>query len=154
MNTPSANDTKEGVRKMLVKFEAKGLLSVVPGPGMKPVSVETEETAALAVEGATMGHAAIWVKKIPHVIHPVRLHSPKVTAWCGMTASVIIGPFCFEEQSIAGPVTSTVTAASLESMVRRFVISELHQRGVLDTAIFMHDGDPPHIGTCVSQTVI
>ncbi|GBN43746.1 hypothetical protein AVEN_234613-1 [Araneus ventricosus] len=43
---------------MLVKFEAKGLLSVVPGLKKKAVSVETEDAVALAVEGATMGHAA------------------------------------------------------------------------------------------------
>lgn len=232
--------TPQGLRKMMAKFEATGLLSVAPGRGRKPASVETEEVVALAVEEATMEsthgtcsvravarrmdvpwstvykivrkvlqfypykikhvqelqrndpaaresfaleflarmevdehwpwnilwtdeahfylngdvnthNCRIWAKQIPHVIYPVPLHSPKVTVWCGMTASFIIGPFFFEEQSTAGPVTCTVTAARLASMLSRFVIPELQQRGILDTTIFMQDGAPPHIGTCVTQ---
>ncbi|GBM61996.1 hypothetical protein AVEN_199302-1 [Araneus ventricosus] len=46
--------TPQGLRKMMVKFEAAGLLSVAPGWGRKPVSVETEEAAAITLEEATM----------------------------------------------------------------------------------------------------
>ncbi|GBN04205.1 hypothetical protein AVEN_116348-1 [Araneus ventricosus] len=46
--------SQQGLRKMMAKFEATGLLSVAPGRGSKPVSVETEEAFALAVEEATM----------------------------------------------------------------------------------------------------
>ncbi|XP_035229855.1 receptor-type tyrosine-protein phosphatase F-like [Stegodyphus dumicola] len=63
-----------------------------------------------------------------------------------MTACFIIGTFFFEKQSTAGPVTYTVTASRLASMLRRFVISELQQqRGFADTTIFMDDGAPQHI---------
>lgn len=232
--------TPQGLRKMMTKFEATGLLSVAPGRGRKSVSVETTEAVALAVEEAAMDstqgtcsvsavarrldlplstvykivrkvllyypykiklvqqlkpsdpalretfalsflarmevdmnwpwsmmwtdeahfylngdvnthNCRIWAKEIPHVIHEIPLHSPKVTVWCGMTANFIMGPFFFEEPSAAGPVTCTVTAARLESMLRCFVIPELQQRGILDTTVFMQDGAPPHIGRCVKQ---
>ncbi|GBN95504.1 hypothetical protein AVEN_92883-1 [Araneus ventricosus] len=71
--------------------------------------------------------------------------------WCGMTASVIIGPFFFEEQSRAGLVTGTATAGCLELMLRRFVIPELQQHGILDTTIFMQGrGSTSPTCTCVS----
>ena len=68
-----------------------------------------------------------------------------------MTASIIIGPLFVEEQLTAGSVTSTVTEDRLESMLRRFVIPELQQSGILDTTIFMQEEAPPHTGTCIKQ---
>ncbi|GBL84631.1 hypothetical protein AVEN_191091-1 [Araneus ventricosus] len=139
--------TPLGLRKMMAKFEATGLLSVTPVRGMKLVSVETEEAVALAVEEATMEstHGTCSVSALTRRadLPLIPLHSPKVIVWCGMTASV--GLFFFEEKPTAGHMTSTVTAAF---MLRRFVIPELQQRGILDTMIFMQDGTPPHIGTC------
>lgn len=41
--------TPQGLRKMMAKFEATGLLSVTPGRGRKSVSVETQEAVALGV---------------------------------------------------------------------------------------------------------
>ncbi|GBL54943.1 hypothetical protein AVEN_85655-1 [Araneus ventricosus] len=46
--------TPQCLMKMMAKFEATGLLSVAPGRGWKPVSVETEEAVALEAEKATI----------------------------------------------------------------------------------------------------
>ncbi|GBL61267.1 hypothetical protein AVEN_156144-1 [Araneus ventricosus] len=46
--------TPQCLMKMMAKSEATGLLSVAPGRGWKPVSVETEEAVALVVEKATI----------------------------------------------------------------------------------------------------
>ena len=33
----------------------------------------------------------------PRAIHQVPLHPPKVTVWCGFTATFVIGPYFFEK---------------------------------------------------------
>ena len=46
--------TTRGLRKMMARFEATGLLSVAPGKEKKLTSVETEKDFALAMEEATI----------------------------------------------------------------------------------------------------
>ncbi|GBM98902.1 hypothetical protein AVEN_201016-1 [Araneus ventricosus] len=77
------------------------------------------------------------------------LHSPKVTVWCGFTATFILGPFFFEEATRNGPVTCTVTAKRFKNMLENFVVPQLQQQQCLDSSTFMQDGEPPHIGLCV-----
>ena len=39
----------------------------------------------------------IWASENPRVIHEHPLHALKVTVWCGITSSRIIGPYFFED---------------------------------------------------------
>ncbi|GFX25433.1 uncharacterized protein TNCV_1424171 [Trichonephila clavipes] len=54
----------------------------------------------------------IWDTENPRTFQEIPLHSPKVTVWCGFTATFILGPLFFEETTRNGPVTCTVTARS------------------------------------------
>ncbi|GBM29901.1 hypothetical protein AVEN_246461-1 [Araneus ventricosus] len=54
-------------------------------------------------------------KQIHHVIHPLPLHSPKIIVWCGMTASVIIGPL-----SLDNIFVPTVKSSELSPMNKAF----------------------------------
>ncbi|GBM66465.1 hypothetical protein AVEN_146293-1 [Araneus ventricosus] len=89
--------------------------------------------------------------KNPFETQPVPLHPAKVTVWCGVTESFIIGPYFFEETGALGPVTVTVTDQLYECLLRNHVIPALKQRGYVDRIIFMQDGAPPHIGNPVKQ---
>lgn len=46
--------TRHGVRKVMARFEATGLLSIAPEKARKPASVKTEKAVELAVEDSTM----------------------------------------------------------------------------------------------------
>ncbi|GBM67640.1 hypothetical protein AVEN_81142-1 [Araneus ventricosus] len=91
----------------------------------------------------------IWAKENLLQMQPFRLHSQKVTVWCGFTAAFIVGPFFFENPS--GPVTCTVNGTRYESLLRNQLIPALQQRGCVDSTIFMQVDAPPHIATPVKQ---
>jgi len=58
---------------------------------------------------------------------------PKVTVWCGMTASRIIGPYVLRD-----------TMNADRHMLDRFVWSAVPGWDNIDNLIFMQDGAPPH----------
>lgn len=103
--------------------------------------------------GINTRNCRIWAANNPHAYMQEPLHSPKVTVWCGFTASFIIGPYFYEENGASGPVTCTVTAARYADMLQNFTIPQLQQRGCLDSTIFMQDGAPPHIGLRVQRVL-
>ena len=41
--------------------------------------------------------ARFWASDNPKVIHQRPLHAAKVTVWCGITSSRIVGPHFFED---------------------------------------------------------
>lgn len=101
--------------------------------------------------GINTHNCRIWAATNPHACLQKPLHSPKVTVWCGFTASFIIGPYFYEESRQSGPVTCSVNADRYAAMLRNFVVPQLQQRGCLDSTTFMQDGAPPHIGRQVQR---
>ncbi|GFV69200.1 uncharacterized protein TNCV_3861241 [Trichonephila clavipes] len=93
----------------------------------------------------------IWDTESPRTFQEIPLHSPKVTVWCGFTATFILGPFFFEETTRNGPVTCTVTARRYKNMFENFEAPQMLQHQCLDSITFMQDGAPPHIGLCMQQ---
>ncbi|GFV37059.1 uncharacterized protein TNCV_2382061 [Trichonephila clavipes] len=87
----------------------------------------------------------------PRTFQEISLHSPKVTVWCGFTATFILGPSFFEETTLNGPVTCTVTARRYKNMLENFVASQMLQHQCLDSITFIQDGAPPHIGLYMQQ---
>ncbi|GFY25148.1 transposable element tc3 transposase [Trichonephila clavipes] len=95
----------------------------------------------------------IWETDNPHSTLRVPLHSPKVTVWCGFSASFILGPYFFEELGAGGPVTCSVTGQRYASLLRNKIIPDLQAHQCLSRIIFMQDGAPPHITRCVKDVL-
>ncbi|GFX52827.1 uncharacterized protein TNCV_3720171 [Trichonephila clavipes] len=89
----------------------------------------------------------------PHSTLRVPLHSPKVTVWCGFSASFILGPCFFEELCAGCPVTCSITGQRYASLLRNKIIPDLQARQCLSCIIFMQDGAPPHITRCVTDVL-
>lgn len=65
-----------------------------------------------------------WGTENPQKLHQRPLHSPKLTVWCGISTSGIIGPFFFRDSTGA---TCTVTAERYVTMLRDFVTPAIQQ---------------------------
>lgn len=96
----------------------------------------------------------IWAQENPRMHTEIPLHSPKVTVWCGFTATFILGPFFFEEITARGPVTCSVTGRRYHDMLQTFVVPQLQGMRVLTSTIFMQDGAPPHIHESVKALLL
>lgn len=90
-----------------------------------------------------------WADKNPHDVAPVPLHDAKVTVWCGISSTFVLGPYFFEEVTTTGVKSCSVTSARYKSMLQNYVIPELQQRNVISDIVWMQDGAPPHIAQCV-----
>ncbi|GFX42303.1 uncharacterized protein TNCV_110231 [Trichonephila clavipes] len=117
-----------------------------------PWKILWSDEAHFHLSGTVNTHnCRIWDTENPCTFQEIPLHSPKVTVWCGFTATFILGPFFFEETTRNGPLTCTVTARRYKNMLENFVASQMLQHQCLDSITFMQDGAPPHIGLCVQQ---
>lgn len=81
-----------------------------------------------------------WSTENPHQLHERPLHSPKVTVWCAVSSSRLIGPYFFEGED---GETVTVTAARYVNMLEnlRPEIDRLQTRGNI---WFQQDGATAH----------
>jgi hypothetical protein len=68
-----------------------------------------------------------WSETNPQQLHERPLHSARVTVWCGISASRIIGPHFLEENH---GNTITVTLERYVKLLTNFLIPELHTFGV------------------------
>ncbi|GFV11487.1 uncharacterized protein TNCV_1413641 [Trichonephila clavipes] len=76
-----------------------------------PWKILWSDEAHFHLSGTVNTHnCRIWDTENPRTFQEIPLHSPKVTVWCGFTATFILGPFFFEETTRNGLVTCTVTA--------------------------------------------
>jgi len=66
-------------------------------------------------------------------------------------ATLIFGPYLFEEIIAYGIHTCSVLGKRYHNMLRNFVIPQLEERGDLQDIIFMQDGEPLHIDRRVHQ---
>lgn len=87
-------------------------------------------------------NSRVWTSELPDMVLESPLHSPKVTAWCAMTANGLIGPFFFEASN---GTTVTVNKTRYVSMLERFWHA-LEDDPEIDTENmwFQQDGAPPH----------
>ncbi|GFU35794.1 uncharacterized protein TNCV_1083571 [Trichonephila clavipes] len=92
-----------------------------------------------------------WGETNPHAVAPVPLFDAKVTVWCGITATFVLGPFFFEETTPTGPATCSVTGSRYAAMLKNYVLPELRRRNALNDIVWMQDGAPPHIARSVKR---
>lgn len=94
-----------------------------------------------------------WADTNPHAVAPVPLYDAKVTVWCGIAGTIVLGPYFFEEATPTGFVTCSVTGSRYTAMLQNYVIPELLQRNALNDIVWMQDGAPPHIATSVRRVL-
>ncbi|GFW43705.1 uncharacterized protein TNCV_4770541 [Trichonephila clavipes] len=119
-----------------------------------PWNILWTDEAHFHLDGSVNTHnCRIWETDNPHSTLRVPLHSPKITVWCGLSASFILGPYIFEELGAGGPVTCSITGQRYASLLRNKIIPNLQARQCLSRIIFMQDGAPPHITRCVKDVL-
>ncbi|GFT30759.1 uncharacterized protein TNCV_759461 [Trichonephila clavipes] len=115
-----------------------------------PWNILWTDEAHFHLDGSVNTHnCRIWQSDNPHSTLQVPQHSPKVTVWCGFSASFILGPYFFEELGAGGPVICSITGLRYASLLRNKIIPDLQARQCLSRIILMQDGVPPHIIRCV-----
>ncbi|GFT24852.1 uncharacterized protein TNCV_3021381 [Trichonephila clavipes] len=119
-----------------------------------PWNILWTDEAHFHLDGSVNTHnCRIWETDNPHSTLRVPLHSPKVTVWCGFSASFILGPYFFEELGAGGPVSCSITGQRYASLLRNKIIPDLQARQCLSRIIFMQDGAHPHITRCVTDVL-
>lgn len=82
----------------------------------------------------------VWSPNKPDQRNHIPLHSAKVTVWCGLNATKIIGPYFYED-----PASGSATTVTKERYVA--MLEELFPRrsiNVTNNTVFMQDGAPAH----------
>jgi len=82
-----------------------------------------------------------WSEANPRELHEKPLHSQKVTVWCPMSASGIIGP-CFFENEPGNAVP--VNADRYVEMLQNFFTPQLARFPVNENVLFQQDGATSH----------
>ncbi|GFU06773.1 uncharacterized protein TNCV_4353371 [Trichonephila clavipes] len=119
-----------------------------------PWNILWTDEAHFHLDGSVNTHnCRIWESDNSHSTLQVPLHSPKVTVWCGFSASFILGPYFFEELGAGDPVTCSITGQRYASLLRNKIIPDLQARQCLSRIIFMQDGTSPHITRCVKDVL-
>ncbi|GFV27253.1 uncharacterized protein TNCV_3459481 [Trichonephila clavipes] len=91
-----------------------------------PWNILWTDEAHFPVDGSANTHSCrIWETDNPHSTLQVPLYSPKVTVWCGFSASFILGPYFVEELGAGGPVTCSITGQRYASLLRNKIIPYL-----------------------------
>ena len=73
---------------------------------------------------------ALGIQKNHRTFQEIPLHSPKVTVWYEFTATFIIGPFFFENNTRNGPVTGTVTSRRYRKSLKILLYTEFNSPNV------------------------
>lgn len=76
-----------------------------------------------------------WAEQNPRITKEKALHNPKITVWCGLTSSTIVGPFFFQE---------TVNGERYLQLLQENVYPAISNWDNFSHLHFMHDGAPPH----------
>ena len=77
----------------------------------------------------------------PRAPHEKPLHSQKVTVWCAMSASGIIGPYFFENEAGKAVI---VNADCYVEMLQNFFNPQLSRFPVNEDTLFKQDGATSH----------
>ena len=91
-----------------------------------------------------------WADANPHQLHERPLHSEKVTVWCAISSSGIIGPYFFED---ANERAVTVTSERYVHMLDTFLIPELQRFPANANTHFQQDGATSHTARVSMNTL-
>lgn len=117
-----------------------------------PLQILWTDEAHFTLSGSVNSKNCVhWAEKNPHEIFASPLHEAKVTVWCGITGSFVIGPYFFEEVTPKGLKTCSITSQRYETMLNNYLIPQLQQRKAIGNIVWMQDGAPPHVSNSVKQ---
>ena len=85
-------------------------------------------------------NSRFWGRENPQIVHERPLHSKRVTVWCALTYSCVIGPYFFEDENGAAV---TVTAERYNHMLNTFFLPELQRLNLTDMWM-QQDGATSH----------
>jgi hypothetical protein len=92
-----------------------------------------------------------WAGQNPRQQHERQLHRSKVTVWCIVSSSGLIGPYFIEND---GGLTTTVKSVRYAGMLEKFVAHELHNfPEQIDNTRFQQDGATAHTAR-ISMVVV
>jgi len=100
------------------------------------------DEAVFHVRGFVNRHNShYWAAHDPEVTVEKMQNRPKVTVWCGKTATKVIGSFL---------LCDTMNAERYLRMLEDYVWPIIYGWENIDELVFMHDGAPPHfaLGVC------
>ena len=83
----------------------------------------------------------IWGTENPKVIEEKERDSPKLVVWCAISATGIIGPYFFRDDTRR---TTTVTGENYLEMLQKFFLPELGNNALVENCYFQQDGAPAH----------
>lgn len=81
-----------------------------------------------------------WASENPREIFETPLQTAKVTVWCGITSSRIIGPYFFED---VNGNTVSVNGDRYRQMIQEYLLPEIRSMNIADI-YFQQDGAPCH----------
>ena len=88
-----------------------------------------------------------WASENPKEVHERPLHTAKVTVWCGITSSRIIGPYFFEDDN--GDAIS-VNGHRYRQMIQEYLLPEIRDNNTENT-FFQQDGATAHTAAATMQ---
>lgn len=92
-----------------------------------------------------------WSDENPKLMHERQSHSPKVTVWCAVSSTVVIGPYFFEDDNGA---TVTVTSERYRQMFNEFFLPELRRKRIpIRQVWFQQDGATAHTARNSMETI-
>ena len=72
-------------------------------------------------------NARFWASENPKVVHQRPLHAAKVTAWCDITCSRIVGPSFFED---ANGNAKSINGDKYRQIIREYLLPEMKNMNV------------------------
>lgn len=88
-----------------------------------------------------------WPTENPCEIHEKPLHSPKVSVWCAVSSSRIIGPYFFEENN----AMVTVTSERYSQILQTFLLPQIGEE--IDEYWFQQDSSTSHTARICMQVL-
>ena len=79
------------------------------------------------------------------------LYDEKVTVWCGITNTFILGLYFFKRVTDGSLQTCTVTSAHYLDMLTHYAIPELQRQNALSEVVWMQDGTAQQVGSSVKR---
>jgi len=113
------------------------MLELIDTKQIDPKKIIFSDEAHICLDGYINNqNFRIWGTEKPQLVVDKPLHPEKVTVWCAMTASKIIGPYFFD---------GMIDSKSYRAMLENFFLPKVIESGMSSEYYFQQDGAAPHV---------